>query len=1111
MPLLFKTISDLLQALEDNAANTKKALNGWLDQRNRITIETWVKSNNITIDSPSVDVVAVLSAFFPDKRTDRVYSLKPPSLSKILGRCFKLGSTRRLQLEEWKAPGRGDLGLCVERTLRETEPHPVTSRITLDDVDSTLLAIAAKNRFSAPKVRETAADNAVEASKQLESIYLRLSSNEAKWMTRMILKDYSTLNFKSYHVLNTIHPRLKQALDVHSNFEAAVGLLRHQEATAESQAQSRVPLRPMIGSKIGRVPFLKGRSVKNVVQLVAGRKMSVERKYDGEYCQIHINLAQGKDCIQLFSKSGKDSTKDRRRVHEAVKQSLRIGQTDCQFSQKCILEGELLVFDDVEGTISDFHKIRKHVTRSGTSLGTELDSQAHEHEHLMISYYDLMLVDDDVVMNEPHADRRRRLQELVTCIPGRAKLSKQRVINFASSHGPERLRYLLSHAFAQRWEGLVLKPSNAPYTSLQYTAGNSNSRCWIKLKKDYIPGLGDTADFAVVGAGYDATRAAQLHEPAIKWTHFHLGCLRNKKEVISQNATPYFAVVTALEVNREMAKHLNQHGQFVALPLGSLISYSEPFVLDIPKTLVKMDVVFRKPFVLDVMGAGFDKEPSRAYFTLRFPRALRIHSDRNWKACVGFDELRGMAKIARTVSDDTKAEVAGWIEQLDQVDRGAKGSSVPWDLSDDDIEISEETALENSAGEPTSRRNRTNSSTVPPIVRMDTAEMTEQEQRLDSGEVVRKSTPRSPIRGWSDSNLPSPAKSLPAQDPSAQHSSRALSSMQSTNSTDPGRKRSSDDSENSPISMLSKRARVSPPVRIIKGAGTNTSSRPSANSKTDYVIQASGPVLRRHPSTHPIPQPKHAPAQESFLVPKLSVGAAEALRSHTRPAVFKNNQPTSPDRQTTQDERSTGEEIMSTQHSTQQALVADWVLPKPMPTPLSAFRLPKLQSSPIVLGPDVSGMPYLTTDILGSANIKPYLAHDVLVPLSHKITFGEVPDSQDGVPQDVVVLIEGRRHVSSLKMLTYLIGHVPEDGSQIVWVFDWRLAEEMLTKGIQDEGYLMGKRLMARYQYEADGSGELRWFSNLETLHTIPKVKIKESRGMDGRFLAKGGRMVGSQ
>lgn len=375
MPLRFRSISDLLQALEDNAANTKKALKGWLDQRNKDVIESWVKSHKVKVDSPDVDVVAVLSTIFPDKRTDRVYGLQAASLSKILGRCFGLGIDRLRQLEEWKTPGRGDLGLCVERTLRQTEHQEITNSMSLDEIDSTLHNIAAKNRFSAPGVREAATDDGIETRKVLEYIYRRLSSNEAKWFTRIILKDFSTLDFKSYHVLNAIDSRLVQALNVHATFEAAVGLLRHQSLTTAGQAPPRVPLMPFVGSKIGRVPYLKGRSVKNVVQLAEGRKMSVEEKYDGEYCQIHINLAKGKDCIQIFSKSGKDSTIDRKAVHEAIRQSLRIGQSNCKFSRRCILEGELLVYNDLENRILEFHKIRKHVSRSGSYLGTELDSQ----------------------------------------------------------------------------------------------------------------------------------------------------------------------------------------------------------------------------------------------------------------------------------------------------------------------------------------------------------------------------------------------------------------------------------------------------------------------------------------------------------------------------------------------------------------------------------------------------------------------------------------------------------------------------------------------------------------------------------------------------------------
>ncbi|KAL8805438.1 MAG: hypothetical protein Q9223_005234 [Gallowayella weberi] len=375
MPFFFSAISDLLQALEDNAGSTKKAMKGWLDQKNKDDIESWAKSYKVTCDSSTVDAVAVLSAIFPEKRTDRVYGLQAPSLSKILGRSFRLGIARLQQLDKWKTPGCGDLGLCVERTLRETEHGPIRNPVTLDEMDAILNTIAGKCRFSAPDVRSRAKQESIDTFKLLDSIYSRSSSKEAKWLTRIILKDFSTLDFKSYHVLNAIDPGLVSAMNVHSTFEAAIGFLRHHKALPESQAPQAASLRPIVGSKVGRAPYLKGRSVKNVVKLAAGRKMSVEVKYDGEYCQVHVDLTKAEDYIQIFSKSGKDSTSDRKNLHGAIKQSLRIGKSDCKFSRNCILEGEMLLYDDLKEEIMPFHKIRKHVSRSGSSLGTTLDSQ----------------------------------------------------------------------------------------------------------------------------------------------------------------------------------------------------------------------------------------------------------------------------------------------------------------------------------------------------------------------------------------------------------------------------------------------------------------------------------------------------------------------------------------------------------------------------------------------------------------------------------------------------------------------------------------------------------------------------------------------------------------
>lgn len=71
--------------------------------------------------------------------------------------------------------------------------------------------------------------------------------------------------------------------------------------------------------------------MKHCLNMVNKRWFSLERKYDGgngspknkiysadlrpEYCQIHVDLTKGEQCLQIFSKGGKDSTQDRKGVH----------------------------------------------------------------------------------------------------------------------------------------------------------------------------------------------------------------------------------------------------------------------------------------------------------------------------------------------------------------------------------------------------------------------------------------------------------------------------------------------------------------------------------------------------------------------------------------------------------------------------------------------------------------------------------------------------------------------------------------------------------------------------------------------------------------------------
>jgi DNA ligase-4 len=385
-------------------------------------------------------------------------------------------------------------------------------------------------------------------------------------------------------------------------------------------------------------------------------------------------------------------------------------------------------------------------------------------EHLMIVFYDVLLVDDDPVLKKPYSYRRTTMERLVKCIKGTAKLTTRKEIRFASREGPRQLQNLLACAFARQWEGVVLKPMNDPYFRASEKSSHEFASCWIKMKKDYIPGLGDTADFAIVGAGYSAKEAAVKPIPNLRWTHFYVGCLRNKSEVVGFGAKPRFTVVD--RVNQSLTSDdliaVNRLSQFRAMDINSP-EVSETFTLDYQSNMSDMAVAFKEPFVFELLGAGFDKLPNQNLFTLRFPRVQKVHWDRDWKDAVSLDELQEMAwQVQSAPGDDDLKDIKAWMHRIDQAERGTKGSMLPWDDSQEQKE-----ARRYSPTGPTKSRRRNKSLVSPPMIRTDTAEMSDKEQRPDRARVAEgfdsehsstsgmgnDTPPTSPI----SSPLPSPA------------------------------------------------------------------------------------------------------------------------------------------------------------------------------------------------------------------------------------------------------------------------------------------------------------------------------------------------------------------
>ncbi|OJJ49017.1 hypothetical protein ASPZODRAFT_60292 [Penicilliopsis zonata CBS 506.65] len=701
MGFKFTFLCDLLSDLEKN--RTLKASTASKNHNPDITVVTrWFATHRKRIDDDGTDKLALLSSIFPEKRVDRVYWLQESLLARVIGRSLLLGSVRREELDRWREPGNGDLAQCVENVMRQAENLVASGQeVTVEEIDSALDRVASRCRFSGPRVRRQ--HSAVDVDEALSTLYRRLSSRDAKWLTRMILKVYYPVIVPINYTLGCFHFLLPQLLLFQDSFDAALTMLssepmKHYPRQPERGlakdlcALALSHLTPKTGIKIGRPDYWKARSIKHCCAMIGRRRMSLERKYDGEYCQIHIDLHKGGNYIQIFSKSGKDSTYDRAGIHQAINRSLRIGKSDCKFTRRCVLEGELLVWSDKQKKILDFHKLRRFISRSGTSIGTDNDSPPQEGEHLMMVFFDVLLVDDNICLIKPHRERRLLLKDLIQTIPGRADISQQTVIDFSRQGAPSHLEKAFSRSIVERWEGYVLKGSDDPYFSF-LTSGDSTSSSgrWIKLKKDYIPGLGDTVDLALIGGSYDPREAKKVNKTRrLLWTHFHVGCLLNQEAVIQRKAKPKFRVIDVIGqhcMSPRSMQHLNQFGEFSSQKFDHENEYFD--VESGHPALPPIDHIFKTPFVVEMMGSGFERPSNARYFSLRFPRILKIHCNRTFEEAASFSELQVLAEKARSVpSEELSQEEERWRQRL----RGIHAAA----------ERSQDTASSNSGSRPSS-------------------------------------------------------------------------------------------------------------------------------------------------------------------------------------------------------------------------------------------------------------------------------------------------------------------------------------------------------------------------------------------------------------------------
>lgn len=674
MPLKFAYVCDLferLSALEES----KSTLPSTHKSRIRADItRKWFYDFRGIMSSSHVDPVALLSTLLPERRVDRVYSVQEPRLAGLLCRSLGLGSGRSERLRAWTPSSETDFASCVAQIVGESEAGCRWDG-TIEDIDLALNKVASGIRFSSPEVRQKKSKYATtKLHDVLGPMLCRMSAREIRWFLKILLKNLHPIFLPETVVFAAINPKLPLVMRIQDDFAGALGFLDKQSYYHDaSDSDERDILSemtdsyvPSIGIKVARPRFHKARSIENCLKLADSRAWSIEPKYDGEYCQIHVNLDKGAQSIQIFSKSGKDSTHDRAKVHQFIKASLGIHESwpdQARFKSKCILEGELVVFDTKENIVLPFHKIRKHVNRSGSFVSAETDSQMHENEALGVIYYDVLRVDDISLIFKPYNQRRSCLAELLTSAPSQSISVSWGTIDASRfsvnpSREIDRLSAIMSKAMTRRCEGLILKALDGPYLSLGATNSRKSDGCVIKMKADYIPGLGDSVDLAVIGGTFDSREAMIRNERGLKWTNFTIACLTNKVDVVRRQTRPTYKAIGTISsaqqcINKSDLEHLCGFGQFVCLREGQDLSDLSFDVQNTP-TVKEPATFFRSPFVVEVLGSGFDKPAANKHFMLRHPRIVKMHSDRSREDVVSFDELQDLAIEAMNIPEDLR-------------------------------------------------------------------------------------------------------------------------------------------------------------------------------------------------------------------------------------------------------------------------------------------------------------------------------------------------------------------------------------------------------------------------------------------------------------------------